>query len=110
MQPPSSSLWLRVLLTQPCLSLQVCYWLLHAQLSAQTVLEAEVSITAFVAAGDTNAAIKVKIRHNNVTIRPHKTGTSYSALCTLVEETWPLLTAVDYTFQTDSDDEFASEV
>lgn len=28
------SLWLRVLLTQPCLSLQVCCWLVHAQLYA----------------------------------------------------------------------------
>ncbi len=55
--------------------------------------------TGSVAAGDTSAAIIVQIQYNNLTIHAHETSNSYSALCTLVEQEWPLLTAFDYVFQ-----------
>jgi len=58
--------------------------------------------TGSVASGDTSAAISqdnVRLRYNNMTIHARKTSCSYSALCTLVEEEWPLLTAIDYIFE-----------
>ena len=57
--------------------------------------------TGLVASCDTSAAISqvnVQIRYNNKTIHARKISRSYSALCTLVEEEWPFLTAIDYIF------------
>ena len=60
-----------------------------------------VAAVEFQALGDTSAAIgqvNVQIRYNNMTIHARKISCSYSAPCTLVEEQWPFLTAIDYIF------------
>ena len=74
----------------------------RSQLAAlRHALESILCLVVFQASGDTSAAISqvnVQIQYNKMTIHARKIRRSYSALCTLVEEEWPFLTAIDYIF------------
>jgi len=72
-----------VLPTQPCLRLQV----------------GASSATSTNGTGRRECNYLLVLWLHDMTIHARKTSCSYSALCTLIEEEWPLLTAIDYIFE-----------